>query len=261
MAIHRVSGKTMKKSTKTVNVRVLGLLLISLQGCAVIPDKTGAPNIEPGTVYDTIIEHTIESGDRLVDLSNQYTGDNNQWSAIAAYNDITDPRQLKIGDIVAIPYSLIPEALRTEELRLSTRAFGENATRKDVAGNPSAPAALPVSPTSTLALKRQAAPAASSDVIVQSVTTNKSFELKPVDEAELRLTGSTSSEAAKVRVMGTYYPKGIYQQPASYSTLLMRVAPGTVFELEREVNDWYKVVTADGIGYLRAVDGSIEFPD
>lgn len=260
MATHCVSGKTMIKSTKTIDVRVLGLLLISLQGCATIPDQTSPPDIEPSTVYDTIIEHTIESGDRLVDLSAKYTGDNNQWGAIAAYNDITNPRSLKIGDIVAIPYSLIPEALRTEELRLSTRVFGEDATRKDVAGNPNAPATLPVSPTSTLALKRQAAPA-SSDVIVQPVTTNKSFDLKPVDESELRRTGSTSSEAAKVRVIGSYYPKGIYQQPASYSTLLMRVAPGTVFELEREINDWYKVVTADGIGYLRSVDGSIEFPD
>jgi len=255
---HCVTGKTMKKSTSIIKAAVLGMLLISLQGCVAMSNN--AMDIDPGSVYDTIIEHTIEPGDRLVDLSAKYTGDGNQWSAIAAYNDITDPRSLRIGDVIAIPYSLIPEELRTAELKLSTRNLEGSTTSLDVAGNSGSPAALPVTPTNTMALKREpVAPA--SDVLVQSVVINRTFDLNPIDESELRPSRPSSGEMPQVRVVGTYYPKGVYQQPASYSTLMMRVAPGTVFELEREVNDWYKVITADGVGYLRAVDGIIEMPN
>jgi len=248
----------MNKSASIIKAAVLGMLLISLQGCVAMSNN--AMDLDPGSVYDTIIEHTIEPGDRLVDLSAKYTGDGNQWRAIAAYNDITDPRSLRIGDVIAIPYSLIPEELRTAELKLSTKNLEGSTTSLDVAGNSGSPAALPVTPTNTMALKREpVAPA--SDVLVQSVVINRTFDLNPIDESELRPSHSSSGEMPQVRVVGTYYPKGVYQQPASYSTLMMRVAPGTVFELEREVNDWYKVITADGVGYLRAVDGIIEMPN
>jgi len=250
--------KTMKKSTRIIKVSVLGLLLVSLQGC--VTTSNSGMDIDPGSAYDTIIEHTIEPGDLLVDIAKKYTGDGDLWRAIAAYNKITDPRSLRIGDVIAIPNSLIPEELRKVEPTSSTRGLEDSTTLLDVAGIPGSTAVLPVTSTNTLALKRDpVAPA--TDVVVQSVVTNRTFELNPIDESELRPTRSVSGEMPQIKVSGTYYPKGVYQQPASYSTLMMRATPGTVFELEREVNDWYKIITADGVGYLRAVDGTIVMPN
>ncbi len=248
----------MKKSTSIVSVSIIGLLLISLQGCALTSNGNQSQAIDDATAYDTIVEHMIEPGDRLVDLSSRYTGERSLWGAIAAYNNITDPRALRIGDIVAIPYALIPDDMRTDELQLATRPLTQNTESVDVASTNSAPSKPSVTPTNSLALKRETT--TSPDVIVQPVVTNKTFDLNPIDQSELRHSNK-ASEAATVRVVGTYYPKGVYQQPASYSTLIMRVAPGTVFELEREVNDWYKVITADGVGYLRAVDGVVVMPN
>ena len=84
-----------------------------------------------------------------------------------------------------------------------------------------------------------------------------SFELTPMTESSFSSQASTSSPLAKVQIVGSYYPKGIYQQPASYSELVMRAAPGAVFELEYLANNWYKIVTENGIGYLRQDDGKI----
>ena len=85
-------------------------------------------------------------------------------------------------------------------------------------------------------------------VVVSAVRTREAFDMAPLDEASA-VTGSRF-----VQVVGSYTPKGVYAQPVGQSRLLMRVTPGTVLPLERDVDGWYRVTTSAGPGYLRADD-------
>jgi hypothetical protein len=108
----------------------------------------------------------------------------------------------------------------------------------------------------SLAVKRSARQK-TNDVVLEPVKTNRAFQLSPIKESELVRRAQKKAAAVKVQVVGTYYPKGIYRQPANYSTLVMRAAPGTLFDVEYLANDWYKIVTKNGIGYLREDDGKV----
>ncbi|NND91642.1 MAG: LysM peptidoglycan-binding domain-containing protein [Granulosicoccus sp.] len=240
-----------KKKTSVSLMLALAVALVS--GCATLR-----------TVQDTeadessrTVQHTIAPGDRLSDISLQYTGEVSQWEAIAAYNDITDPRTLRIGDVITIPGSLIPTSGQSE----SAATVARSASRESLDVASSSSSQVAPTATGTLALQRSpevdAEPEETGDVVLQPVRINRSFELEPLDESQLNRSTSIQTTPPRVRVVGTYYPKGVYDQPASYSNLMMRVAPGTVLELESEVNDWYKVVTDRGIGYLRNVDGKL----
>ncbi len=195
------------------------------------------------------IKHTVAPGDRLSDISLKYTGEIGQWEAIAAYNNITDPRTLRIGDTLTIPASMIPARKRPATSSVTT------STNRGTSSGAAA------ATTGTLALQRtlevQETQGEVGDVLIAPVNTNRTFDLTPIESTSLNASHDNNSSPPQIRVIGSYYPKGVYQQPASYSKLMMRVAPGTIFELEREVNDWYKVVTDQGVGYIRMVDGTL----
>ncbi|MGQ7845485.1 LysM peptidoglycan-binding domain-containing protein [Granulosicoccus sp. 3-233] len=210
-------------------------------GCATPFAQQEASTLDDSTPSE--IRHIIAPGDRLSDIALKYTGKVSQWEAIAAYNDITDPRTLRIGDSITIPPSMIP---RQDSIR-------DNAT--DLAINANASTNVK---TGSLALQRARDTEADAiDVKVVPVTTNRTFQMERLDESDIGTTQTQGVNPPRIKVIGTYYPKGVYQQPASYSRLMMRVAPGTVFELDREVNDWYKVITSEGTGYLRTIDGKL----
>ncbi len=48
-------------------------------------------------------KHSVIEGDTLWALSRKYTGDPYNWEAIADYNNIKDPRDLRIGMLLKIP--------------------------------------------------------------------------------------------------------------------------------------------------------------
>lgn len=222
---------------------ILSMAVLLIAGCAT--STTGSKRIkddELSRIADEDVTHTVAPGDRLSDIALKYTGQIGQWEAIAAYNDITDPRTLRIGDTLTIPASMIPA--RQSPLTTST----DRDSTKGVAA----------ATTGALALQRpREVQDDTGDVLVAPVTTNKTFDLNPIKTIERATSYSNNSSAPQIRVIGSYYPKGVYQQPASYSKLMMRVAPGTIFELEQEVNDWYKVITDQGVGYIRMVDGAL----
>ena len=111
--------------------------------------------------------------------------------------------------------------------------------------------------TNTLAIKRSSSQG-SSNVELDSVNVNRTFHLRAITESEFDApTPRTMPAASKVQIVGSYYPKGIYREPANYSSLMMRAAPGEVFEVEYLANNWYKIMTNDGIGFLRADDGKV----
>lgn len=220
---------------------VLSFTVILSAGCATPLIQTKADPVDAPAPSE--IRHIIAPGDRLSDIALKYTGKVGQWKAIAAYNNITDPRTLRIGDSVTIPSSMIP---------------GHDKADNEAIDLPSNTGAGTNVATGALALQttRDAEPDAT-DVKVAPVTSNRTFQLERMDESDIGNTQTEGVTPPRIKVIGTYYPKGVYQQPASYSRLMMRVAPGTVFELDREVNDWYKVITSEGIGYLRTIDGKL----
>ena len=55
-----------------------------------------------------VIVHTVQSGDRLSDIAKQYTGVAENWRRIAVFNEIANPRRLRVGAIIEIPMSLAP---------------------------------------------------------------------------------------------------------------------------------------------------------
>lgn len=230
----------MQKSTCLSIVLSFATLLAA--GCATPLAQTKADTASTTTATSEV-RHIIAPGDRLSDIALKYTGKVSQWKAIAAYNNITDPRTLRIGDAVTIPPTMLVDRSKVDSESL------------DLAGNSGASANVA---TGTMALQRtrDAEPDAK-DVQVAPVTSNRSFQLERMDESDIGKTKTKGVNPPRIKVVGTYYPKGVYQQPASYSKLMMRVAPGTVFELDREVNDWYKVNTSQGTGYLRAVDARL----
>jgi LysM repeat protein len=240
----------MKNKTSVSGIAAICVVVSLISGCATSQLSSGS--VELPASRDIDLQHTVAPGDLLSGIAQQYTGAASRWEAIAAYNDIKDPRSLRIGDTIAIPRSLVPP---TVESTASPKTASASQESLDVA-NSSKPRP-DVTTTGALALQRindvNVSSVGSKEVVVQPVTIN----LKPIAASTLGGTANDESSPPRVKVIGTYYPKGVYQQPASYSTLMMRVAPGTVFELEREINDWYKVVTDQGIGYLRMIDGRL----
>jgi hypothetical protein len=237
----------MKPSSPTLKLLVLASVLILLQGCATAPLElvVTAPSVEPDT---SDITHRVRPHERLGDISILYTGTATNWEAIARYNGISNPRTLRIGAMIAIPGSLVarenPQSLKNtttkNELQL-VAASRSNAT---------------TTATNTLAVKRSTSQK-SAHVILEPVKTNRAFKLSPIQASDLTSQTQSKTPAVMVQVVGTYYPKGIYRQPVNYSTLVMRAAPGTLFELEYLANDWYKIITKNGIGYLRQDDGKV----
>jgi len=231
----------------------LAVLMLGVGCAAPAPRGDASPEVfeDVGDIAD--VSYTVQRGDRLGDIAREFTGDVSLWEEIAASNGIVDPRSLRAGSVLLIPAELIPgHAERSEPVAV-----------RDPMPARRVPTDAPAAVTPGLAV-RQAAP-----VELSPVDVNRRFELSPIDEratpagsgdgrgARLDFPGIDAPGGRQVKVIGSYFPKGIYAQPATYSKLLMRVAPGTLFELDAEVGDWYGVVTSEGVGYLRDGDGRV----
>lgn len=225
-----------------MNINLYTRILLVTASVALLPacaSKNGSTsrlsNTPPIAPSIEVITHKVESGDRLSDIAKQYTGTAENWRNIAAFNEISNPRKLRVGVDIEIPMTLTPGYV-------DNRASGSRNT-------------LPITQTSTGVNNPTADTNADvTTVVIEPVASNRNFELKPLPTD---LTQRASTASAYVKVVGSYYPKGVYSQPAAYSTLLLRVAPGTLFEFDGKVNDWYKVTTDKGAGYIRVVDGLI----
>lgn len=274
-----------RKTSKTA-ISLSMLLAFGLNGCAAIsPEKHAPPAAEP--LAD--ISYQVENGDRLGDIALRLTGKVSNWQAIAARNDISNPRTLAIGKVLIIPGDLIEVenpltvsvTADTEQApgtpnRFSAKssdnavysAEASTASESDLAGNSTAAHTASAPPVTTGAgvsvVRGQSVQDTASaedpvDITVSAVTINRTFDLEPIDEPLItdQADQQYDSEQPRIKVTGTYYPKGVYSQPANYSPLMGRAAPGTIFKLDSEVNDWYKIITDQGIGYIRQSDSSL----
>jgi len=242
------SSSTQLKLTALI-AALAGFLV--LQGCSSAPKKAEISAPGAKDLNDVDIMHRVKPHERLGDISIHYTGTSRNWQRIADYNGISDPRLLRMGTVIAIPNSLLIEP------QLQKQAV--EATNKELQLVAASRSSVATTPNNTLAIKRRA-PEKSSDVVLEPVKTNRAFKLSPITEAKSAGLTQSKSSAMKVQVVGTYFPKGIYQQPANHSPMILRAAPGTLFEFEYLVNSWYKIVTKNGIGYLREDDGKVVAP-
>lgn len=262
-----------------VGAAALAVLLLA-GGCAAPAARDDAPFELSEDYTDGIVSYTVQPGDRLGDIALEFTGDMSRWEEIAARNGIDDPRSLRVGTVLRIPAELIPGYAD----ELAARTGGTAGTGTAAADPEPERVELPdTRPPAASGLAVRGAP----PVELSPVDVNRRFELSPldgqgaddagdteetgraesapvgtsdanVDTSDARPTsGARASTPRHVKVLGTYFPKGVYAQPASYSRLMMRVAPGTLFELDGEVGDWYGVVTPEGLGYLRDSDGRV----
>lgn len=208
--------------------RPAALLLISslslalLGGCAT-SDGGDAPFSLSEDYASGTVSYTVQRGDALANIALEFTGDMSTWQSIAAHNGISDPRRLAVGQVIEIPGNLIPGTQTS-----------------------SSPAAAPASAAPAEPTEPPRAP-----VVVSAVEANRAFELAPLD-------ASNGFDVERfVKVVGTYFPIALYAEPSSASRLVMRVAPGTVFPLDREIGDWLKLDTEAGPAFLRGSDGEL----
>ena len=222
-------------SARTAALTAVLVAVASVAGCA---SSARAPIELAEEDANRSVRYTVQNGDRLGDIALELTGELARWRDIAAHNGIDDPRTLRAGTVLEIPATFLPDREEPPVSRSAARRSG-GGPAGDGAGGPARTVPVKLTP----------------------VVVNRDFELSPLDEkraaARSEAAAETRRDGRRVRVMGSYFPKGVYAQPAVYSKLLMRVAPGTLFELEREVDDWYGVVLENGIGYLRGVDGRV----
>lgn len=186
-----------------------------------------------------VISYTVQRGDRLSDIALEFTGLSSNWREIAQYNNIGNPRNLQEGTIIDIPTDLIPGYERPAPAPVIQAAPVQQ---------------TPVAQTSSLAV-RSNQPVAVAPVVVTPTYTNRNFDLNPIDASSANQSYSGSGK--QVKVVGSYYPKSVYQEPAYSSKMIMRVAPGTLFVLDSKVNDWYKIQTDSGTGFIRTSDAAI----
>jgi len=225
------------------------LLVLAVQGCATPALQDDAPFEISEDYANNVIRYTVQRGDRLGDIALEFTGDVSAWLPIAKHNDIAEPKALRVGSQIEIPTELIPgyEQKRLYRQQQTNSAKLESATVDSAAPDSVRDTQLNLRNTATLST---ASAVSSADTNDEPAGSGSAQVVKAVAQAE-------TQPEPQVKVVGSYYPKGVYERPSMNSKLVMRVAPGTNFPLLERVDGWYGIDTDYGAAYLRADDGRI----
>jgi len=200
--------------------------------------------------------HTVRPHDSLSEIAFEYTGNANNRLAIAKFNRLPAYAKLRLGTTIAIPGSLVKIELQIQRERKSLKpsemiaSIDRQSKTSNSQKNNSQQANTGINPTfvpTTLAVRRgNGSSTQSNDVVVRPVLSNRSFDLTPITGINADSGIHHKGHGDKVKVVGTYSPKGIYAEPNNYSQLIGRVFPGTLLDLEYYANDWYKIKTSNG---------------
>jgi len=266
---------------------------LGLAGCASLTVEEHAPlPVSPSRPTSDVdsadVIYQVKRNDSLSAIALRLTGKISNWQAIATRNDIDDPRDLDIGRLLIIPAELIEnqhahsqDMFAKNEHVLDISDFsttglseiaiysndGDQSSESDFSGNSTA-LRTTASPTPTIteaevSLNHRPQDTVnskgSSDVMVAAVTINRTFDLQPIERpfSADRVDQRDTLEAPRIRVTGTYYPKGIYALPQSHSQLVGRAAPGTYFQLDSALHGWYQIITDQGFAYIRQSDSAL----
>ncbi len=236
----------MKPSNTTpYNVILATLVATSLSACNLLETKTqvAEDQYQPAPIQQSAdLYYVVRRGDLLGTIAEKLTGQRSNWEAIAKANGVTDPRKLRVGQRLVIPGYLMPPTISTNVGNTVPSAVALQSV--DRTGANSAHATVTIDDVGPDA----------ADVVVKKANPNKRFVLTPLGE-ETETTHANLNGHNYIKVVGTYFPKVVYRSPQLDAQLLMRVAPGTTFPLEKLDNGWYRVSTDQGIGFLRVEDG------
>lgn len=82
---------------------LLASIVICLTACS-----THSPVLDWGREHETHHLHTVSHrGETLSEIAQWYTGRASNWRALRQINELDEPRRLKIGQVVAVPRSLL----------------------------------------------------------------------------------------------------------------------------------------------------------
>lgn len=279
------AAPTYGTSTRLAASTLMLLLVTTLVSCANTPGGNSRDTAALQNPAGTDIWYLVKPGDYLTQISIDLTGSRDHWRSIARINDLKNPNQLRIGMRLRIPGELLlaraetriqqPPVLEGQQRSVqpqqavlatrSTRHSQPSSTREPLVFQPSS---LPGVKTASV---RMIKVPLQTEFDIQPLGRNSLNNPRSADESRVSSAVSTgirpqmrpTPPAAPgkvpqmVRVIGSYYPKGIYAQPFSYSPLLMRVAPGTTMRLQRTLGDWLQVETDNGLGFLRQSDAEL----
>ena len=242
-------------------------LLLLTAACSNQKQQVVRPASEPTVHKINVIEYFVLPGDSLSKISLKLTEDVKNWKEIGQFNGVYDPSALQTGASLLIPEHLVTTSTAPYERSVMTLHLGPSKsatasnsqtkpkrqpiaiakagstmTQQPVALNRKPvfqPESLPGAPRITPATRR--------------VNVNREFQVTYFDAAANGEIGNSRM----IKVVGTYYPKGIYSEPVGSSSLLMRVAPGSTFVYEESIGEWIKIRTETGTGYIRKIDAKI----
>ncbi len=238
-------------------------LALSVAGCAT--PTVESPPLEvlekvpvPEPLPEPDLDYTIRTGDRLSNIAFALTGSTENWTAIADRNQIDDPRLLRVGDILIIPRELVSKEGDAAQAASPGTAGANRADANDGAGSTAAPVRSSSTGNAAASNRSGSLPLPETDTTGVTVTAvaDRPQPVKLRRPLEPRATPEPAVTRS-VEVSGSYYPRGIYAKPNGDARLIMRAAPGAMLPLERSIDNWYRVTTSQGAGYIRASDARI----
>lgn len=275
------------KQTRASLFLACALTASMLGACTTMRSDDGVEVSEDDTLdFDTqTFRYTVAPGEFLGTIAQRQTGDIDNWTVIAQYNGIEDPRTLREGAVLVIPMNLVrgfdpnrPEASFAEArvalaippdtapgpadepsvLRIETPENDRVATASRPSGAPATATQTDEPAVEGDVSSESPAPVGTSTDVVNDTADDDAVEVVPVARTDtLEPTAVAVDDVQTIRIVGSYYPKGVYAEPSTSADLLMRVAPGTEFVLERSIDGWYRVSIESGAGYIRDGDARI----
>lgn len=209
------------------------------------------------------MQYVVSGGERLAGISHLLTGSQENWPELARINGLDNPRSVRAGTVLTIPGHLLKPGKLAQPGKLSPlRTLASSNVKKTQPARVSKDGKILVfQPTAVPGPKK---------IKVKTAKTSTNREFKLTDRTKTgTITASTNNDPRSlpdnlsdwVLVVGSYYPKGVYVQPDIGSRIMMRVAPGSRLRLNGKVSgegdEWLKVETDKGTGYIRKSDAEI----
>lgn len=270
----------MNKKIKIIIQNVSISALIVLGAACSNQQQTVVRPGEPTVHRINVIEYYVQPRDSLSKISHKLTGSLKNWREIGHFNGVYDPKDLQVGASLLVPEHLVTVDSHIYERSVLTLHLGSSPKQRMQAessvvaqsANPGSHNPDPIQPVQVASAAPTPQPIAQPirklgpvfqpeslpgapriNASTRKVNVNRHFNVTYFDAAAT----NDPSVTKMIRVVGTYYPKGIYSEPEASASLLMRVAPGSTFVFQAYLGDWLKIKTDSGIGYIRKIDATI----
>jgi len=252
-----------RHTSKMLKLLLWGTVVLAISACGSTQErKDSTPASETSS-----LSYQVQSGDSLALIAQRLTGHSENWDEIASVNGVSNPKSLQVGMILLIPEYLIPEmAASNANESLPSAETDSDYSRAEVATEQTpleTPLPRKITPRRDWVFQASSLPGrVQAPVVVHRAQANRIFDVERISVVDAPATSAVSSSPKRklnqsIRVIGTYYPKGIYSKPSYTSKLLMRVAPGTKMKLEESLGDWLQIRTNKGSGYIRSIDAEV----